>query len=328
MTHSYLEDARSDRIVTYADLATSTRALGAASSPTPAAARDASVLLDVDDPLDFATCYLGVIAAGRCVVPIDPAMPDGEFTRAIEHPAPGRGHRHQPTRRSARCSGSTRTPDAAPAPPISRQQRRPTPGRLRLRTSGSTGEPKVVELTEAQLLHVARAVATHNGLTTDDRGFNPLPLFHINGEVVALLATLVAGATLVLDRRFHRDGFWALIERAPHHLDQRGSGDPHDSQPRADPGPSARAAAGPIGVGRAARRRSGPSLTDALGEIVVESYGMTEAASQITATTPGERLARGLGRAPGRGRTAGTRPRTAPVPRPARSAGSGCAAPA
>ncbi len=28
-------------------------------------------------------------------------------------------------------------------------------------------------------------------------------------------------------------------------------------------------------------------LTDALGEIVVESYGMTEAASQITATTPG-----------------------------------------
>jgi acyl-CoA synthetase (AMP-forming)/AMP-acid ligase II len=28
-------------------------------------------------------------------------------------------------------------------------------------------------------------------------------------------------------------------------------------------------------------------LTDALGEIVIESYGMTEAASQITATTPG-----------------------------------------
>ena len=40
-----------------------------------------------------------------------------------------------------------------------------------------------------------------------------LPLFHINAEVVGLLATLVAGSTLVLDDRFHRTDFWALMAR-------------------------------------------------------------------------------------------------------------------
>ena len=30
-----------------------------------------------------AFAYLGVIAAGRCVVPIDPAMPDGGLARAL-----------------------------------------------------------------------------------------------------------------------------------------------------------------------------------------------------------------------------------------------------
>ena len=78
-------------------------------------------------------------------------------------------------------------------------------------TSGSTGTPKGVELPEAQLLFVARAVARHNRLVPDDRGFNSLPLFHVNAEVVGLLATLVAGATLVLDRRFRRTGFWDLL---------------------------------------------------------------------------------------------------------------------
>ena len=78
-------------------------------------------------------------------------------------------------------------------------------------TSGSTGTPKGVELPESQLVFVARAIARHNGLTAEDRGFNSLPLFHVNAEVVGLAATLVAGATLVLDRRFRRTGFWELL---------------------------------------------------------------------------------------------------------------------
>ena len=66
-------------------------------------------------------------------------------------------------------------------------------------------------LEERQLLHVARAVAAAHRLTPADRGFNPLPLFHVNAEVVAVLGSLVSGGELVLDDRFHRTGFAALV---------------------------------------------------------------------------------------------------------------------
>src|SRR6201999_1213125 len=80
--------------------------------------------------------------------------------------------------------------------------------------SAPPAERKGVLLAEDRLLHVARAVAEHLELTPDDRGLTPLPLFHVNAQVVGLLATLVAGSSLVLDRRFRRSDFW---ERARAH---------------------------------------------------------------------------------------------------------------
>ena len=80
-----------------------------------------------------------------------------------------------------------------------------------LASSGTTGVPKVIPLHQGHLLHTARSVSDHHRLTPSDRGFNSLPLFHINAEVVGLLASLVAGSCLVLDDRFHRTRFWALM---------------------------------------------------------------------------------------------------------------------
>ena len=284
---AYLEDARSDRIITYADLVQSTRewrnCLDTADVPFGAA-----IVVDVDDPLTFATSYLGVVAAGRCAIPIDPSMPEAEFARVVTtlRPSAVIGHEHPAVdglpqfdpERSACVEAGTDHSIGSDGPS----------GSIRLRTSGSTGEPKIVELTEAQLLHVARAVATHNELGPSDRGFNPLPLFHINGEVVALLATLVAGATVVVDRRFHRDGFWSLV--AAREITWINAVPAILTILSRDPIPAApprlrfiRSASAPL---PAAVR---DIITDALGEIVIESYGMTEAASQITATRLGER---------------------------------------
>jgi acyl-CoA synthetase (AMP-forming)/AMP-acid ligase II len=156
------------------------------------------------------------------------------------------------------------------------------PGSALLLTSGSTGTPKAVELTEDRLLHVARAVADHNRLTPDDRGFNPLPLFHINAEVVALLATLTAGATLLLDRRFHLHGFWETVDDhdvtwinlVPAILGILAEGSV-PARPRRLR--FIRSASAPLPV--AIRHR----IETLVGAPVVESYGMTEAASQITA---------------------------------------------
>src|ERR1700677_5296566 len=87
-----------------------------------------------------------------------------------------------------------------------------TAGGIFLCTSGTTGTPKGILLRTDQLAHVAAAVAGHHRLTPADRGYCCLPLFHVNAEVVGLLATLAAGASLVLERKFGRRGFWDLID--------------------------------------------------------------------------------------------------------------------
>jgi acyl-CoA synthetase (AMP-forming)/AMP-acid ligase II len=140
-----------------------------------------------------------------------------------------------------------------------------------------------VELTEPRLLHVAFTVARHNRLTAEDRGFSPLPLFHINAEVVALLATLTAGAELLLDRRFRRRGFWEAL--AGHDVTWINLVPAIMAILTAYPVPIrperlrfVRSASAPLPV--AVRHR----FELLAGAPVVESYGMTEAASQITAT--------------------------------------------
>ena len=91
-------------------------------------------------------------------------------------------------------------------------------------------------------------------LSRADRGYCSLPLFHVNAEVVGLLATLRAGAYLAVDRKFSRRGFWDLISAAPDHLDQRGARD-HLDPVDGPAGQSARGAAlRPVGLRAAAAR--------------------------------------------------------------------------
>ncbi|NMH97933.1 AMP-binding protein [Pseudonocardia acidicola] len=280
--HRFVADARSDRVVDYAALASAAdawaRTLDAAGTPP-----GARVLVDVDDPLAFAVVHLAVIAAGRCSAPIDPACPPAEVERARRALRPALVVTDRADRAGVRVdpgSGRPAEPADEPAPPA--HARRPE-GSAALLTSGSTGAPKTVVLTEHQLLHVGQAVARHNRLGAGDRGYNPLPLFHINGQVVGLLATLIAGATLVLDRRFHRTGFWQLlvdrditwVNAVPAILTILA----REDVPVVPPGLRfIRSASAPL---PAAVREL---VTARTGVPVVESYGMTEAASQITAT--------------------------------------------
>ena len=76
---------------------------------------------------------------------------------------------------------------------------------LVLHTSGTTSRPKIVPLTQANLVASARNIATSLALTPRDRCMNVMPLFHIHGLIAAVSASLGAGASV-----FCAPGFDAL----------------------------------------------------------------------------------------------------------------------
>ncbi|HEY0471218.1 MAG TPA: AMP-binding protein [Kribbella sp.] len=259
---AYLVDARSSRRVGYRDLAAAVagwdeRLTGADIPP------GATVATAVTDPLDAALTLLGLIATGRVAAPVDPAAP-----RAL--------HRRRADPNTVAVvtdDGLERLADRAPGL---------RPAGVLLSSSGSTGEPKQVLLSDAQLAYVAAAVADSHQLGPADVGYCPLPLYHVNAEVVGLLATLRARGTLVLDRRFSRSRFWATVDTnaatwvnaVPAMLALLAEEETTTSDPSRIR--FIRSASAPLPIPVLRRFENVHHIP------VLESYGMTEAASQIT----------------------------------------------
>lgn len=79
-------------------------------------------------------------------------------------------------------------------------------------TSGSTSAPKGVVHTHAALLGHQRNLNTIRGLTADDRLFCNSPFFWIGGLAFGLLATLIAGSTLVCSNTTDAGAMLDLLE--------------------------------------------------------------------------------------------------------------------
>jgi acyl-CoA synthetase (AMP-forming)/AMP-acid ligase II len=282
----YLEDAAGRRSLTFGELAGAVEAwldLLEHEDVVPGSI----VALSIADPVSFASAYLATIAGGYWVAPLDPAAlslkPETTLAAAADL-----GAQLVIGDLPVGCASRIR---CLPVPTVPWRPAQLHPSELRLTTnggavlssSGTTGAPKVIELNQSQLLFTARQVAAHHELSPEDRGFNALPLFHINAEVVGLLASLVASSTLVLQDRFHRTGFWDMAARrritwinaVPAIVTLL-------ADVRADE-------TVPTGI-RFIRSASAPlpahtmlAFEASTGIPVLETYGMTEAASQITA---------------------------------------------
>ncbi|MBO9649422.1 MAG: non-ribosomal peptide synthetase [Variovorax sp.] len=151
-------------------------------------------------------------------------------------------------------------------------------------TSGTTGRPKRVPLTHRQVLASAHNIARHLALTPDDRGLCLMPLFHSHGLVGGLLAPLVAGSSIVCTPGFDAAAFRAWIaEFAPTWY----TAAPTIHRAIADLVQNAGGAL-PTRKLRFVRSASSPLPPDLLQRLesfwnapVIESYGMTESATQM-----------------------------------------------
>ncbi|WP_344899749.1 AMP-binding protein [Actinomadura meridiana] len=78
-------------------------------------------------------------------------------------------------------------------------------------TSGTTARPKGVLVTHANLLFAGEMVVRSYLLDDTDRLLTALPLFHLNAQVLSMLAALTAGGTLIVLAEYHASTFWAQI---------------------------------------------------------------------------------------------------------------------
>lgn len=91
----------------------------------------------------------------------------------------------------------------------------PQPGdpALLMYTSGTTGIPKGVLQSHESLIYNGHCISAEHHLTQDDRVLGSLPLYHINGLVVTLVAPLVHKGSVVMTPRFSAASFWADASR-------------------------------------------------------------------------------------------------------------------
>jgi len=84
---------------------------------------------------------------------------------------------------------------------------------LLMYTSGTTGKPKGCLLTQKNVVSGALFVQQAHALTPEDRMLSSLPLYHINGQIVATLGPMVQGGSVVAPHRFSVSQFWELLEK-------------------------------------------------------------------------------------------------------------------
>jgi oxalate---CoA ligase len=171
---------------------------------------------------------------------------------------------------------------------------------LVLHTSGTTSRPKIVPLSQANLCASAAHIGRTLNLTATDKCLNVMPLFHIHGLIAAVLSSICAGGSVICTPGFNALKFFAWLDNE----------DPtwYTAVPTMHQSILERAMRNDaIVAGSTLRfiRSSSSSLpAQVMHELeqtfscpVIESYGMTEAAHQMTSNLlpPGQRKAGSVG---------------------------------
>ena len=165
---------------------------------------------------------------------------------------------------------------------------------LMLHTSGTTSKPKIVPLTQANILTSAENIERGLALTEADCCLNVMPLFHVHGLIGAVLSSLLAGSSITCTPGLYAPQFFDWIaEFRPTW---------YTAVPSMHQAILARARANgnkkPENPLRFIRSCSSPLAPQVMLDLeqffnapVIEAYGMTEGSHQIAANPlpPGRR---------------------------------------
>lgn len=254
----------------------------------------------------MATCVMGVASAATCA-PLNPACRAEEFdfylgdlhAKALVLLAGARNPAREVAERrqipvielvsdagslAGRFTLSLPVPVAHASADHSPRLQGPDDVALVLHTSGTTSRPKLVSLTQANLVASADNIQAALQLTPEDRGLNVMPLFHIHGLVGALLSSIAAGGQVVCTPGFEAPAFigWLTQFRPTWYTAVPTMHQAILARVRESEGGAPELAL------RFIRSSSGAltpgvmtELEQTFGVPVIESYGMTEAAHQM-----------------------------------------------
>ncbi|RZL95983.1 MAG: long-chain fatty acid--CoA ligase [Variovorax sp.] len=209
--------------LTYADLARGCRTVAAVLNRHGAQSGD-TVSVVMPNGLQTLRVLLGAMHGGLCVNPVNLLSQPDQMRYVLEHSdcrvvcvAPEWEERVR-----AMLDGIGRPvgiivvdPEAAALPceaeaSVAAEALPPAPDAVALLmyTSGTTGMPKGVMLTQRNLAANAQAISTEHDLGPADRVLAVLPLYHINAFAVTMLAPLAHGGSLAIPPKFSAGRFW------------------------------------------------------------------------------------------------------------------------
>ncbi len=186
-----------------------------------------SVHLALTNCPTFVAVWIATVRLGGWIVPGDPQGRTPEFADHVERTDPAVGF-------CGRSRSDVYEPSIGDRPliPIDEGDARlawlpeerftdwptpaPTDRAAVMFTSGTTGRPKGVEITQANYAFVGNTMAEAADLTADDRQFVVLPLFHANAQYYSFASAIWAGASVALMHTFSASGF--LPQAARHEV--------------------------------------------------------------------------------------------------------------
>ncbi|MCM2287735.1 MAG: AMP-binding protein [Sulfuritalea sp.] len=176
-------------------------------------------------PNGYQTCrlFIGAMYGGYCVTPLNLLAQPSQLSYVLEHSdaeivfvAPDQVERLQeaaaglatPPRMAVCEIDAAEFLPAVDVPAAMTESPGEEDAALMMYTSGTTGKPKGVVLSQRAVISGGSFVSAAHDLGPADRVMAVLPLYHINAQVVTATSPLIHGGSLVLPNRFSASSFW------------------------------------------------------------------------------------------------------------------------